>query len=373
MNGEKFIHFAYFGFNDNSQSIWFQNDPFFVFISYDVCEYKERRKSVKKVALVILILGLFFSVYPQQDSRSLTVMEMERIGDRLLATDELEQILSRAHPMPISVDIVYQENFYGVEQRGRSFVITDQQGDVHYYSHEPIRLLAGLEDEWLISRQTNGGQQLISFQPALVRETVIADLYGEELGDALVWEDKIYIESQSSHKGHVIYCYFPPWRDLSVFVANGFEPKLFDGRLYYVYRKGEASGIESTSADRTNVTSFAPQHSHVYSYFFRDGGIDLLTMIQQPESVHFLRIQDAFGSAEVEKFEPFDARFQSQRLVFGRNGVRDSLLLDNTLVQMPTDIHFRNLIDDWVYFVYQDQHYRLPVARLENILLSSGE
>lgn len=51
---------------------------------------------MKKVALVILILGLFFSVYPQQDSRSLTVMEMERIGDRLLATDELEQILSRA-------------------------------------------------------------------------------------------------------------------------------------------------------------------------------------------------------------------------------------------------------------------------------------
>ena len=322
---------------------------------------------VRKVGFVILLIALFFSVYAQTDSRSITVLDVERVGDRLLKTTELSRLLEQAQAMPMAVDIGQGGQLYGVEARGNRYVIRNLAGRMSYISESPIRLLAGLGDEFLIGRQTDSGWQLISYQPQTNQETPVGEFHGCDIGDVALWQNDVYLEVVSPAED-IIYRYQAADKKLSVFVSNGFEPKVYHNRLYYIYRKGESSGIESISADGTQRNSFAPQYSAIYSFFLRHGGIDLLGHTQHAGRHHFLRIQDAFGAAEIEKFELFEARFQSPGLVFGSNGKRDSLLLDNTLIQMPTELHFRGLIDDWVYFVYQSDHYRLPITSLEAIL-----
>lgn len=322
---------------------------------------------VRKVGLVIILIAIIFTLHHPQ-SRSITVLDIERVGDRLLSSDEQAEILASAEALPLATDIVYQGRSFGVKTRGHSYVVTDDRGDIYYTSSEPIRLLAGLNKEWLIARQQADLQQVIAYDPQLDQERLIAELYGAEIGDAVIWNDGVYFESRSSYKGEVIYRYLPGQSQLNVFIENGFEPKVYAGRLHYLYRKGEAIGFESISADGTDVLSFIPSQTSIYSYLFRDGEIDLMSIAKDERGWYFLRIQDAFERADVEKFEMFDARFQSDRLVFGTNGIRDSLLIDNTLVQIPKEMHFRVMIGPDVYFVSQDQHYRIPVSLLESIL-----
>lgn len=322
---------------------------------------------MRKVGCVILLIALFFSVYGQTDSRSITVLDVERVGDRLLAAGELSDILRQATQLPLAADIQHRGQLYGVEERGERYVICDLAGRIQYISESDIRLLASLDDDWLIAQQFDGGWRLICYQPDLKQEKVVGELYGADIGDVTVWQNDAYLAVRSQQQD-LIYRYQSSDQSLAVLITNGFAPRVKHNRLYYVYHKGDLSGIESISADGTDRISFSPQYATIYSYFFRDDAIDLLSHTEQAGSRHFLRIQDALGAAEVEKFELFEARFQSSQLVFGSNGKRDSLLLDNTLIQMPTELHFRGLIDGWVYFVYQSNHYRLPVASLEMIL-----
>lgn len=325
---------------------------------------------MRKVGLVIIVIAIIFSVY-QPHSRSLSVLDVERVGDRLLSDEEYRRILAASEPMSLSTDIVYRAEPYGVKQRAGRYVITDQAGVIYYSAKDGISLLGCLADEWLISRRLADGLEVIAFDPHQRRERVIAELVGAEIGDSLVWQEAIYFEGSSPYKGEVIYRYLPDQPQLHVFVANGFEPKIHRDRLHYLYRKGDAIGFESISADGLSRQSFALEQASIYSYLFRDDKVDLLTTAHHADGWYFLRIQDAFEAAEIEKFELFDARFQTERLVFGTNGIRDSLLIDNTLVHLPKEMHFRRMIGPDVYYVDREQHYRIKLSSLESILSSN--
>ena len=323
---------------------------------------------MKRILLLGLMIAILIGMNTGPQSQSLSVLTVERMGDRLLSSEEFSAILQAAEHLNLAVDIQYQTQLYGVATKGHYQAIIDQDGVIYYYSRDPIRLIAATDTEWLIHKTTAGHAQLISYQLATNQEVVLADIPGEHLGDGIVWGNDVYIESSSLQKGHLIYRYQTRTRTLGIFVENGYEPRLYRDRLHYLYEKGDQLGFESINRYGNDLQSFAPAIGDIYSYFFRGEEIDLLSVADQVDGRCFVRIENALGESRAERFDYFDARFQSDRLIFGHNGYHDSLILNDTLIQIPKELHFRRLMNQLVYFVYQEEHYRIPLASLEAIL-----
>lgn len=323
---------------------------------------------MKKVILVCLLTALVFGLYSSQQSQSISVVSVDRVGDRLLTNQELNQIVSQAEPLAIPVDFESNGVLYGVTTLGHYQAIVDQVGTVYYHTRDPLEVIAGSDGGWLISKRTVNGDELIRFDPRTSEESVITTTSGETLRRGIVWGGDIFIESSSPARGNLIYRYRVLTRSLEVFVENGFEPKLYRNRLHYLYQKGDQLGFESVNLSGNDLQSFVPAYGDIYSYFFQGDEIDLLSHTKQQDQNYFLRIRDALGSSQAENFGYFDARFQTDQLIFGTNGFHDSLLLEDMLIQIPKDMTFHHLLDDMVYFTYRQMNYRIPVHLLEEIV-----
>lgn len=325
---------------------------------------------MKKIVLFGLLLVVLFGVYSSQESQSLSVLSIERVGDRLLSTEEQGLILQQSQTLSIPVDVALGDRLFGVLRRGHYDVIMSEEGVVYYHSRNPLTILAGNEDIWLVAEQTESGDRLLELAPKTSKVRVIHESDGKQFRPGFVWGKDLIFAATSVPQGNQIHRYRTATGSLEVFVENGYEPRLHDNRLYYLYNKGDLSGFESLNRQGDDRQSLTPAFGNIYSFFFRGAQVDLLTQTLQQGEPYYLRVQNAFGSSEAENFGFFAVKFQTERVVFGTNGFHDALLIDNTLVQIPKDFEFRQLIGDYIYYEYQGNHYRIRSLDFENCLLN---